>query len=112
MLFCIFLCYFVLLCIIFCRILLIDTFFILFFLFYFIFVGTLPPSSNCSKCPAGSTSTQGATGCQLCEMGKYSQLSGSRSCTLCNEEIYEYSDTSGATTCSVSNLISDAIEQM
>ena len=81
------------------------------FLFYF-FVGTLPPSSNCTNCPAGSTSTQGATGCQLCEMGKYSQSSGSPSCTLCNEEIYEYSDTSGATTCAVSILRSDAIEQM
>jgi len=45
--------------------------------------GEEPPSQQCRNCPAGWTSTNGATTCAVCDKGKYSDGNGGIPCVEC-----------------------------
>ena len=58
--------------------------------------GDDPPNQQCSNCPAGTSSTKGATECQSCDKGKFNNKPGS-ACQNCVPETFQ--DKSAQKTC-------------
>jgi predicted nucleic acid-binding Zn ribbon protein len=58
----------------------------------------MPPDESCEDCPAGTSSTPGATTCQACDKGKFNNINGG-TCRNCLKETFQDQNTKSSTSC-------------